>query len=212
MSKIVPDSELINQSESTQETLTSGLLDRSEESWYHQEAWTFRKANQNPVPEFINPRFRENKPKTLVFSHWKRAFWACFRENRVYNFRHDSHRAGKEPFIILVSDNLRSKTLDHMVMTNWAGKLVHRDWPYIRDIERSALSLVMQTSSKSFRPHSVPTVVWGVMWEGKSMPRICKSSYGGKLFSKICSSLYTLPKNLVSLSELLLYIACIESC
>ncbi len=41
-----------------------------------------------PVPEFIDSRFCENKPKTLVFSHWKRAFWACFRENRVYNFRH----------------------------------------------------------------------------------------------------------------------------
>jgi hypothetical protein len=36
------------------------------------------------------PRFRENKPKTLVFSHKKRVFWACFRENRVYNFRHRS--------------------------------------------------------------------------------------------------------------------------
>ena len=42
----------------------------------------------NPVPEFIDPRFRENKPKTLVFSHWIRAFWACFRENWVYNFGH----------------------------------------------------------------------------------------------------------------------------
>jgi hypothetical protein len=41
-----------------------------------------------PVPEFIDPRFRENKPKTLVFSHRKRAYWACFRENYVYNFRH----------------------------------------------------------------------------------------------------------------------------
>ncbi len=39
-----------------------------------------------PVPEFIDPRFRENKPKTLVFSHKKRAFWACFREKWVYNF------------------------------------------------------------------------------------------------------------------------------
>jgi hypothetical protein len=42
----------------------------------------------NPVPEFIDPRFRENKPKTLVFSHRKRAYWACFRENCVYNFGH----------------------------------------------------------------------------------------------------------------------------
>jgi hypothetical protein len=32
------------------------------------------------------PSFHENKPKTLVFSHRKRAFWACFRENRVYKF------------------------------------------------------------------------------------------------------------------------------
>jgi hypothetical protein len=41
-----------------------------------------------PVPEFIDPRFCENKPKALVFSHRKRAFWACFRENCVYNFGH----------------------------------------------------------------------------------------------------------------------------
>jgi hypothetical protein len=40
------------------------------------------------VPEFIDPSFRENKPKTLVFSHTKRAYWACFRENCVYNFGH----------------------------------------------------------------------------------------------------------------------------
>jgi hypothetical protein len=32
------------------------------------------------------PSFHENKPKTLVFSHTKRAFWACFRENWIYNF------------------------------------------------------------------------------------------------------------------------------
>ena len=36
------------------------------------------------------PSFHENKPKTLVFSHTKRAFWACFRENCVYNFGHSS--------------------------------------------------------------------------------------------------------------------------
>jgi hypothetical protein len=34
------------------------------------------------------PSFHENKPNTLVFSHTKRAFWACFRENWVYNFGH----------------------------------------------------------------------------------------------------------------------------
>ncbi len=34
------------------------------------------------------PSFSENKPKTLVFNDWKRAFMACFRENRIYKFRH----------------------------------------------------------------------------------------------------------------------------
>ncbi len=47
-------------------------------------------GNTSPVPEFIDPCFCENKPKTLVFSHWKRAFWACFHENWVYNFGHRS--------------------------------------------------------------------------------------------------------------------------
>ncbi len=36
------------------------------------------------------PSFRENKPKTLVLYDWKRAFWACFRENWVYKFGHSS--------------------------------------------------------------------------------------------------------------------------
>jgi hypothetical protein len=47
-----------------------------------------RATTTTPVPEFIDPRFRENKPKTLVFSHRKQAFWACFRENCAYNFGH----------------------------------------------------------------------------------------------------------------------------
>ncbi len=34
------------------------------------------------------PSFLKNKPKTLVFSHKKRAFWACFRENWVDKFGH----------------------------------------------------------------------------------------------------------------------------
>ncbi len=46
------------------------------------------KSMGRSVPEFIDPHFRENKPKTLVFSHWEWAFWACFRENWVYNFGH----------------------------------------------------------------------------------------------------------------------------
>jgi hypothetical protein len=41
------------------------------------------------VPEFIDP-VRENKPKTLVFSHRKQAFSACFREYWVYKFGHGS--------------------------------------------------------------------------------------------------------------------------
>jgi hypothetical protein len=32
----------------------------------------------SPVPEFIDPRFRENKPKTLVFSHLKTSVLGLF--------------------------------------------------------------------------------------------------------------------------------------
>jgi hypothetical protein len=39
----------------------------------------------HPVPEFLDPRFHENKPKTKIK---KIAFWSCFRENCVYNFGH----------------------------------------------------------------------------------------------------------------------------
>ncbi len=36
------------------------------------------------------PSFHENKPKTLVLYDWKRAYWACFRENWVYKFGHST--------------------------------------------------------------------------------------------------------------------------
>ncbi len=37
------------------------------------------------------PCFRENKPKRSFSIKWKRAFWACFRENWVYKFGHRTH-------------------------------------------------------------------------------------------------------------------------
>jgi hypothetical protein len=46
-------------------------------------------VNTTPVPEFIDPFFAKTSTnKTLVFNQWKRAFWACFRENWVYKFGH----------------------------------------------------------------------------------------------------------------------------
>ncbi len=36
------------------------------------------------------PCFRENQPKRSFSIKWKRAFWACFRENWVYKFGHCS--------------------------------------------------------------------------------------------------------------------------
>ncbi len=70
------------------------------------------------------------------------------------------------------------------------GKLFSSWKVSIYCIERSPLSLVLQTPSKSFRHYSMPRVVWGMIWEVKSMPRICKSSYGGKLFWNIFISIY----------------------
>ncbi len=49
---------------------------------------------------------------------------------------------------------------------------------------------MLQTPCTSFRFYSSPRVVWRVMWEVKNMPRICKSSYGAKLFSNIFVSTY----------------------
>ncbi len=48
------------------------------------------------IPLVLDPRsvriyrhsFREHKLKTLVFHDCKRSVWACFRENRVFEFGH----------------------------------------------------------------------------------------------------------------------------
>ncbi len=42
------------------------------------------------------PCFRENKPKMLVFSNGKRAFWASFHENWDYKIGHRSDCHEKE--------------------------------------------------------------------------------------------------------------------
>ncbi len=58
-------------------------------------AWNYRPSFRENKPKTLvfvarnyRPSFRENKPKTLIFNDWKRAFWACFRENLVYKFGH----------------------------------------------------------------------------------------------------------------------------
>ena len=49
---------------------------------------------KNTPPHFqysarnYRPCFRENQPKRSFSIKWKRAFWACFRENWVYKFGH----------------------------------------------------------------------------------------------------------------------------
>ncbi len=40
------------------------------------------------------PSFRENKPKMLCSNDRKQGFWACFRENWVYKFRHKYEAPG----------------------------------------------------------------------------------------------------------------------
>ncbi len=42
--------------------------------------------SRSHVPWIYRPSYRENKPKSLVFNNWKRAFWTYFRENCVYKF------------------------------------------------------------------------------------------------------------------------------
>ncbi len=45
------------------------------------------------------PCFRENQPKRSFSIKWKRAFWACFRENWVYKFGHRNKSLMSECFI-----------------------------------------------------------------------------------------------------------------
>jgi hypothetical protein len=52
----------------------------------------------NSCARIYRPSFCENKPKTFVFSHRKRAFSACFGENWVYKFGHSSHGANSRDF------------------------------------------------------------------------------------------------------------------
>ncbi len=62
----------------------------------------------------------------------------------------------------------------------------------LTEIKRSPLSLVLQTPSKSFRHYSLLITKGGVRGDVgvKSIPRICKSSYGEKLLSYIFISIY----------------------
>ncbi len=54
----------------------------------HARKFGFFPVSPGQVPELIDPVLRENKPRTLVFTHWKRAFWAFLRENWVCKFGH----------------------------------------------------------------------------------------------------------------------------
>jgi hypothetical protein len=62
---------------------------------------------------------------------------------------------------------------------------------YRRDIEILPLSLVLQTPTRVLGI-TVLITKGGVRGDGevKSMQRICKSSYGGKMFSFIFTSIY----------------------
>ncbi len=51
--------------------------------------WTkyIHKSKENSARNY-RPCFRENQPIRSFSIKWKRAFWACFRENWVYKFGH----------------------------------------------------------------------------------------------------------------------------
>ncbi len=50
--------------------------------------WKKRSVTFLSCVRIYRPSFRENKPKLLVFSHWKWSFSACFCENWVYKVGH----------------------------------------------------------------------------------------------------------------------------
>jgi hypothetical protein len=48
---------------------------------------TFPANEEHTCARNYRPSFRENKPKTLVFYDWIRAFWVCFHKNAGLKIR-----------------------------------------------------------------------------------------------------------------------------
>jgi hypothetical protein len=71
--------------------LYDGLAEMS--GWH---VWLPMQILEQSSARIYRPSFPENNPKTLVFSHTKRAFSPCFRENWVYNFGHRARVRHKE--------------------------------------------------------------------------------------------------------------------
>jgi hypothetical protein len=79
-------------------------------------------GRHDPYTRIYRPSFHENKPKTLVFSHAKRAFWACFRKHWVYNFGAlvIFALAGiPHPLILNNQDEHNCKPLGHLNPSPW---------------------------------------------------------------------------------------------
>ncbi len=115
------------------------------------------------VPEFIDQRFHENKPKTLVFSHWKRAFWACFRENWVYNFGHWtihkwallSEHVHLLSFVIVCAVQYSIHRTVRQSLPNEWNPLIPLRKCYNKHMSPPPPSREMLIPSKTFRPHKI---------------------------------------------------------
>jgi hypothetical protein len=90
---------------------------------------------KRPEPEFIDPVFRENKPKTLGVNDWKRVFWACFRKKWVYKFGHRTCVCVIKTLLKVkcVTDLTeyfyvlgRQKNVDKCYNSNWTASLIKK--------------------------------------------------------------------------------------
>ncbi len=118
------------------------------------------------VPECTyRPSFRENKPKTLVFSHWKWAFWSRFRENWVYKFGHcrfltfydspNSHRVVK----CFLTEEGNTKIIVVTSLGPWQHEWHKTDiWPY----KSNRVQLFASMSTKNLYNLSVLYITRGV--------------------------------------------------
>ncbi len=76
--------------------------------------------------------FHENKPKTLIFSLRKRAFWACFCENWLYKFGHWYHAKNVSTKATFLSGFYLSKQLCVLKIENFKNVCPHASFLSIR--------------------------------------------------------------------------------
>ncbi len=126
-------------------------------------------AGIEPSARIYRPSFRENKPKTLVFSHTKRAFWACFRENWVYNF---GYRSVATLVLAVNRSNHSARSYPH-TMYNWSKfrKMRYPIWSVKTSLCQKRYWYTVWLISRERSVQSIPTKYSFPFWQCATHPK-----------------------------------------